>query len=291
MLEDFLNLISDQAVTELREVINDQQAIFISSLKKILNTNNTVSKKIKDIGLLEIKFYKRFYDVIKDYLYTVSLFSLKQASKELKMKNPKKLSPSIKSWISATSYEVTNKYLAETDQNVTLPVIDNIDRGFSDKDLLYRANLSFNNIKDKKPEQIINSLEGKAIFRGRDLAVQVFNIDIRLESFLAATVEEILAREKVVAAQWSAILDQHVCELCASLDGRIISIDSPDYAFYVPGEIHLKCRCMWVYIKSTERPENRKIDWVHPNKTLVKKLGKPDIKQPREIDLKDNEEE
>lgn len=288
-----MNLINDQAVAELRDVIEDQQLIFITLLKIILNNNDRISKQIKDINSLEIKLYKDFYDVIRDYLYTVSLFSLKQVSKELKMKNPKKLSSNIKSWINATSDTVTNKYLAETDQNVTLPVIDNIDKGFSDKDLLYRANLVFNNIKEKKPEQILLSLEGKAIFRGRDLAVQVFNRDIKLEmeGFLMATISDILVEEKVVAAQWSAILDQHVCELCASLDGKIISIDDPDYAFYVPGEMHLRDRCLWVYIRSTERPENRRIDWKTPNPVLVKKFGKPDIKQHRDIDLIDEDEE
>lgn len=274
--ESFLNLISDQAATELRGVINDQQVVFISSLTKILNTNNTVSKKTKDIGLLEIKFYKRFYDVIKDYLYTITLFSLKEASKELKMKNPKKLSPSIKSWINVTSYEVTNKNLEETDQNATLPVIDNIDREYTNDELINKSNVAFENTKEKVPEQIIFSLEGKAIFRGRDLALKVYNKDIRLqaEGFLAATPSEIIAREKVVAAQWSAILDQHVCELCGSLDGKIIDINDPDYSLYIPGEMHLKCRCMWAYIKGTERPDNRKIDWVKPSDTLMTKFGK-----------------
>lgn len=283
--EIFLNLIRDQAIKELREVIDNQSVIYLRNIKRILKAKGTIAKKIRVIKKLKIKFYKAFSNAIIDYLNVICLFALKQAAKEIKVKNPKRLSSAINSWINASAYTITLKYLNEVNLLVTLPIIDNIGRGLDDRELLFRIKLIFNKIKQIKPNRIILNIEGKALFRGRDLAVKLFNRDIKLEAegFIAQTIGDILQQEKVVAAQWSAILDAHVCELCASLDGRIIDIDSPDYAFYIPGEIHLKCRCMWAYIKSTERPENRVIDWKKPASGLLKKFAKPEIIKPASI--------
>ena len=285
-----MNNMNMLAVIELREIISNQQIVYAESIRKILKTDNSISKKINNINSLKVGFQKPFELAIKDYLYVVCLFSLKQVSKELEMSNPKKLSIELRSWINATSQTVTGKYLTETNQSVTLPVIDNIGRGLSDNELVYRVNLLFDEIKLKKPDKIIGGIEGKGLLRGRNLAVQIYNKDVKLETEgFSADLMGTLKQERVVAAQWSAILDKHVCELCASLDGRIIDIDSPDYAFYSPGEIHLGCRCLWVYIRSSERPENRRVDWKVPKTTLLKKYAKPDLKKKREIEIEDEE--
>ena len=76
------------------------------------------------------------------------------------------------------------------------------------------------------------------------MGVKYFNKEIKLErEYNLASIKTILRREKVVAAQWSAIIDKVTCELCASLDTKIIDINSPDYAIYHPGAIHAGCRC------------------------------------------------
>lgn len=276
--EKFLNLIRDQAIKELKEVIDNQKIIYLKTVTRILKAKGTVSRKIRIVKKLKIKFHVVFSNIINEYLNVICLFALKQTAKEIKVRNPKRLSSEINSWIKASVYTIVLKYLNEVNFVVTFPIIDNIGRGLSDKEILFRISLIFDEIKKVKPYSIISSMEGKALFRGRDLAVKLFNGDLKLETggFAAQTVEDVLKRERVVAAQWSAILDTHVCELCASLDGKIIDIDSPDYAFYNPGSIHLKCRCLWIYIKSTERPENRMVDWQPPKKSLLKKYASVD---------------
>jgi hypothetical protein len=56
----------------------------------------------------------------------------------------------------------------------------------------------------------------------------------------------------VELAQWSAILDDSVCDLCASLDMMVVDVDSADYNKYTPGNIHPNCRCVWIYILKDE---------------------------------------
>lgn len=274
--EDFLNNVKEQAIFELKKVIDAQKVLYVNKTRRILKASGTTARKIRLVNKISVMLRKYFDIVISDYAYVVCLFGLKQASDELKIKYVKKLSSDINGWIKATTDTISMKYFNEVNQAVTIPIIDNIGRGLPDKELLYRMNLIFDIVKKSRPNKIFNNIEGKAFFRGRDLAVRIINGDVTLkaEGFSAQTVDEILEEEGVVAAQWSAILDTHVCELCASLDGMVMDIDDPDYGYYVPGELHDSCRCAWVYIKGTERPENRIIDWKTPKVSLLKKYAK-----------------
>lgn len=284
---DFLNLLQFQAIKELREIVEKQKIIYNNIISRILKSKKTIARKIFIVDKLKVKFQKDIFNIIKEYLIIICLFGLKQVCKELKFKNPKKLDAGTNAWIKATADTITLKYLNETNMLITIPIIDNLGRDMSLREIIYRMNIIFDEISKKKPYWIVAGLEGKALFRGRDLAKRLFNGEVKLERkvfgiFKSATsIKSILTKERVVAAQWSAILDTVTCELCASLDGKIIDIDSPDYAFYVPGEIHLRCRCLWVYIRSSERPENRVIDWIIPKASLLKKYAKPELKKPK----------
>ena len=275
-----MNNIKEQAIFELRKVCDAQKIVYINKTRRILKSKDTESQKIRSINEIHLTFEFDFKNIISEYSYVVCLFALKQASKELEIKYVKRLSSEIKSWIKATTETVSDKYFNEVNQAVTLPIIDNIGKGLSDKELLYKMSLIFDDIKENRPKRIIEGIEGKALFRGRDLAMRIINGDfnIKAEGFSTQTIDDILEEEGVVAAQWSAVLDSHVCELCASLDGRIIDIEDPDYAYYSPGEIHLNCRCLWVYIKGTERPENRQINWKAPKSALLKEYARPEIR-------------
>lgn len=76
---------------------------------------------------------------------------------------------------------------------------------------------------------------------------------------------------EATAAQWSAILDDHLCQYCEELDGQIIHLTNPDYDRYVPGQIHQDilgwdprsiCRCIWVYTFSLPGEELPEETWI-----------------------------
>jgi hypothetical protein len=54
---------------------------------------------------------------------------------------------------------------------------------------------------------------------------------------------------KIIGYEWSAILDQNTCNLCLSLDGRILKPDDPLVNLDV---IHSGCRCIRTPILNTE---------------------------------------
>lgn len=80
------------------------------------------------------------------------------------------------------------------------------------------------------------------------------------------------AHEKgVQGAQWSAVLDDHTCPLCESLDGKTISATDPDFDVFRP-PLHIGCRCFLVYVGSGQT--SFEPDWKTPDPILVKQYGK-----------------
>jgi len=74
----------------------------------------------------------------------------------------------------------------------------------------------------------------------------------------------------VELAQWSAIMDNSVCDLCATLDMRVVAVNSPEYNEYTPGNLHKGCRCVWIYILKGES-NKPPIDWQTPPQDLQEK--------------------
>lgn len=58
-----------------------------------------------------------------------------------------------------------------------------------------------------------------------------------------------LLQPKIVRFVWSAILDDRVCDLCRSLDGKVMDANSPEYSIY-KSPIHPRCRCTQIPITS-----------------------------------------
>jgi uncharacterized protein with gpF-like domain len=65
-------------------------------------------------------------------------------------------------------------------------------------------------------------------------------------------------REDIEYAQYSAILDRRVCEVCENLDGLDVTLDDPRYEEYMPPNPECRggdrCRCVWVLVFKGEKP-------------------------------------
>lgn len=83
--------------------------------------------------------------------------------------------------------------------------------------------------------------------------------------------------EKYSHAQYSAILDSKVCDLCKFLDGKIIK--TTDMRFiegtFDPPQ-HKHCRCIWVYIGTIE---NVKANWDVTEEDIEEFLDKAHLKK------------
>lgn len=80
-----------------------------------------------------------------------------------------------------------------------------------------------------------------------------------------------LITPKIVRFVWSAILDDRVCELCRSLDGKVMDATSPDYTIY-KSPLHPRCRCTQIPITS-DADIIPKSDFEKPPMDLIKKYA------------------
>lgn len=58
-----------------------------------------------------------------------------------------------------------------------------------------------------------------------------------------------LIQSKIVKFIWSAVLDDRVCDLCRSLDGKVMDANSKEYTIY-KSPLHPRCRCTLIPITS-----------------------------------------
>ena len=98
-----------------------------------------------------------------------------------------------------------------------------------------------------------------------------------------------LINPRIVRFIWSAILDDRVCDLCRSLDGKVMDANSPEYTIY-KSPIHPRCRCTQIPVTSDakiipepnfEKPSNEYITKYAPFWFLIPFKGKK--KEPTEV--------
>ena len=63
----------------------------------------------------------------------------------------------------------------------------------------------------------------------------------------------------------------HNCELCSSLDGKVIDANDPEYLLYQPS-LHPHCRCYWQSITS-DSPNIPDVNWVEPDRGLISRFA------------------
>ena len=80
-----------------------------------------------------------------------------------------------------------------------------------------------------------------------------------------------LMSQKIVRFVWSAILDDRVCELCRSLDGKVMDATNPDYSIY-KSPLHPRCRCTQIPITS-DAEVIPKVDWKKPKDAWIKRYA------------------
>jgi len=247
-IEDFLNKQQDNLIRATNDILVQQKELYLIQLKNILESTTTQAQKLRDIGILKVKYQGKYEDTIISNLTHIVEFNMKQAAKELKIKSAE-LTPEVKAWIKSIVITTVDKHMSELNAKITYPALDGINRKASNQEIIYDTQKAFEGFIAQRTVSLAENIVGKGLNRGRELA--------RLQA------------DNVVSAQWSAIMDGNTCKFCESRDGMIININDPDYYKYPAGEIHGGDRCIWIYILADEDPANRIEDWQSPPQYLV----------------------
>ena len=80
-----------------------------------------------------------------------------------------------------------------------------------------------------------------------------------------------LIKPNIVRFIWTAILDDKVCDLCRSLDQKVMEANSPNYSLYQP-PLHPRCRCHIIPITS-DAEIIPKVNWEKPKNSWIKKYA------------------
>src|SRR3972149_7911519 len=80
-----------------------------------------------------------------------------------------------------------------------------------------------------------------------------------------------LIKPNIVRFIWTAILDEKVCDLCRSLDQKVMDANSPDSTIYQP-PLHQRCRCHILPITS-DAEKIPKVDWEKPKDSWIRRYA------------------
>lgn len=195
--------------------------------EKALNSN-----KLADIGKLAIGGVVAYKALIKSNYKKSYDFGKTQAADELNVLAPKTPAKRI-TQMNLTADALVDRQMADMELVAKTTLLDGVARNLSVKETLFNTKLALN----KKAEILNRANVGISVIGQVTQARQdVFQDNL----------------EKIELFQYSAILDGNTTNWCASLDGRTVEADSPEFEMYRPGQ-HFNCRSMWVAIGYEER--------------------------------------
>ncbi|KPV42013.1 phage portal protein family protein [Alicyclobacillus ferrooxydans] len=221
-------------------------------------TGLTLQSAMKKVATLKVSDVAAYEDAIVTQLERVAEHGMRTVAKELTRPGvPKELPKDIKAAFEAKAKTLTSIQTGKLVNAVQLAALQSLERP-----------MAGDNVNGDIRRAIAAAKEaGTQYIEGNDLKLSA-NVSVGEALNIGRGSE---ARDKgVQGAQWSALLDNKTCPLCASLDGKTISVDNPDFDVFRP-PLHFNCRCFLIYIGSDQT--HVKFNWTTPDPTLVKHYG------------------
>ncbi|MDQ7789648.1 MAG: minor capsid protein [Candidatus Desulforudaceae bacterium] len=226
------------------DVTQEQLNSFLAEASKYVDLG-----QVDEIARIGVKHLGKLTKAIKEQLLDLVKFGDEQASKELKV-TPAPVSKETRAQISARATVTAEKIATGLKARTVYEILNGVAAGAGPKETLLRAKLAAQDYMNIELGGHAGAQVNYAINTGRNLAAE---------------------KARCRKAQYSAILDDSVCELCESLDGMIIETDHPDFDRFTP-PVHGRCRCIWAYILPEEDPDPD-VTWKTPPEGVVEKRG------------------
>lgn len=213
---------------------NDSKAILDTMIEGVLARGEKAlnSGSLKEIGLLSLAGVGAYKALVKNNYKKSYDFGKNQAADELDILAPKTL-PKRVTQMNVTAEAMVDRQMADLQLVAKTTLLDGVARNLSTKETMFNTKIALN----KKAEMLNRANVGISVIGQVTQARQdVFQDNI----------------EKIELFQYSAILDSGTTKWCASLDGRVVQADSPEFEAYRPGQ-HYNCRSLWVAIGKDEK--------------------------------------
>lgn len=210
----------------LEEIFNEEINRIATQVEKRLSAG-----EILFIGAIAFALYTKLKNSLQDAIRNSYEQGRKSAAGEVKIDPPKTTTKA--------------KQLMRLDSEITAETVEqdlnNIARNYTQSAVAGGAAAAAigialrNKLKaqaDKYTTNLTGTVPGVYINQGR-----------------TAVFDSIAAQKKIVGYQRSEILDDRVCNMCLSLDGRIVKADDPMRKLDL---IHANCRGIWVFLDNAD---------------------------------------
>ena len=243
---DFDNL-DAKYVSEIR---NSVKNFLIPKYKQALLTALKGSRnKHKDLQGVEFGKKSKVKEIITGILMEAVRLGRTQAKNELnnkmasggavKLADRGDMPAGVYGWVKANAEYATDTLYGDLTKKAETTALTSLDNGRTDEEVAYDVNETLDDFIDKD------------VMLGGGIAVNKAYNEGRYSTF-----EE--ASENIQGFQYSAVLDDKTCDLCAELDGKTFQDDDSDSDEYNP-PVHAQCRCIIIPI-TTNEPEPEKWD-------------------------------
>lgn len=241
----------DKMVEQMQGVMRQSATQLVNQIHTILDSNQTVNQKMTAINGLSAKYGPKYLSIIQAEIQKLYQYGAKSAATELGSKPADATPPQTDLTQLATSAATqANLQMQKMTSAIQMTAINALQRGQDTRHIIHAAQIA-----------------GEAYIRGPGLkASATVTVGDSINVGRAAAAKQI----GIKGAQWSAVMDDHTCGLCEELDGKVISVDDPDFDMFRP-PLHYGCRCIWVFIGSEN--EGEEYTWTTPPGNLVKKYG------------------
>jgi SPP1 gp7 family putative phage head morphogenesis protein len=239
-INNAFNNLDAKYVSEIRNSIKN---FLIPKYKQALLTALKGSKnKHKDLQAVEFGKKAKVKAIIHDLLMESVRLGRTQAANELhtklgsggtvKLAERGDMPAGVYGWVKANAEYATDTLYGDLTKKAETQAMMSLDNGRSDEEVAFDVNETIDDYIDNDVSLGGGIVVNKAYNEGRWSAFEEASKDIQ-------------------GFQYSAILDNSTCDLCAELDGATFQVDDPDSDEYNP-PVHAQCRCIIVPITINE---------------------------------------
>jgi len=264
-IEVKMDTLESEFVDNLRPVFNKVLDQAIDDVRPMLDAG-----EIDKLDTLVMKFPNEYKNIIKATMTDGYNFAKKGASEELESKIPATPTSS-KDFVNQTAQSITDKQLEDLRFIITSTITGEFHKGQLSNE---KVNLSADDVISQLQEQFEEFFSGKIALTGGVIVAESVNRG-RDDVFSKY-------KSKISNYTFSAILDRKTCDLCAALDGSVVTEQEyKNTRFVCP--LHYLCRCIWVAVLKTDPniPDNTGFpdgidDLIEKFQTLSREAGHAD---------------
>jgi SPP1 gp7 family putative phage head morphogenesis protein len=225
----------------LKDALLQQKAKIKAYLEKNIGTGQPWS--IADEIEIKIGSIKKAYQDALNAAYQYSYGKLKKIV-EQKEEFAARERPFIGFRTSLSSKKLVN----DLETAIKHAVSESITRGASNAQVLESFNAAYDTFLEGRLAVIAETEIGFAFGKS--------NMMYMLDNWREVDNGEIPPEKRIERMEYSAILDDKICDLCESLDGIVVEADSAVMQMYNP-PLHYFCRCIWMPITQEEIDDPR----------------------------------